>query len=137
MFQIMQELLYSQKHQWFVLIKQPQPIIQMHFYESARTLHWETFLLEYLKFHLLSSSFPFFIILFDFTVKNFNEKRKEFCYAGDWSGVLNLETGLLRKCYSDNGGQLIFDDISRSTVPIFPSPSVIMVFRIQFQIDQT
>ena len=43
------------------------------------------------------------------------EKRKEFCYAGDWSGVLNLETGLLRKCYSDNGGQLIFDDIS---VPI-------------------
>lgn len=37
--------------------------------------------------------------LFDFNMKNFNIKRKEFCYAGDWSGVLNLNTGILHKCY--------------------------------------
>ena len=37
--------------------------------------------------------------LFDFTMKNFGVKRKEFCYAGDWSGTLNLGTGLLTKCY--------------------------------------
>ena len=48
--------------------------------------------------------------LFEFTMKNFNEKRREFCYAGDWSGVLNLQTGILRKCYSDNKGQNIFDN---------------------------
>lgn len=37
--------------------------------------------------------------LFDFTMKNFNIKRKEFCYAGDWAGNLNLATGELRRCY--------------------------------------
>ena len=46
--------------------------------------------------------------LFDFTMLNFNVKRREFCYAGDWSGVLNFNTGILRKCYSDNGGVDIF-----------------------------
>lgn len=48
--------------------------------------------------------------LFDFTIRNFNQKRKEFCYAGDWSGVLNFETGILRKCYGDAHGQNIFED---------------------------
>lgn len=37
--------------------------------------------------------------LFDFNIKNFNVRRREFCYAGDWSGVLNLNTGILHKCY--------------------------------------
>lgn len=37
--------------------------------------------------------------LFDFNIRNFNVRRKEFCYAGDWSGVLNLNTGILHKCY--------------------------------------
>jgi len=37
--------------------------------------------------------------LFDFTMKNFNIRRHEFCYAGDWSGNLDLSTGILRRCY--------------------------------------
>lgn len=50
--------------------------------------------------------------LFDFTCENFNVKRKEFCYAGDWSGVLNLQTGWLSKCYANPQGQNIFEDLS-------------------------
>ena len=50
--------------------------------------------------------------LFEFTAKNFNVKRKEFCYAGDWSGVLNLETGWLSRCYASNDGINIFEDIN-------------------------
>ena len=49
--------------------------------------------------------------LFEFTVKNFNVKRKEFCYAGEWSGVLDLGTGILRKCYAEPSGVNIFDDL--------------------------
>lgn len=49
--------------------------------------------------------------LFDFTVKNFNVPRKEFCYAGEWSGVLDLQTGVLKKCYEEPGGRNIFEDI--------------------------
>ena len=51
--------------------------------------------------------------LFDFTYKNFNVKRKEFCYAGEWSGVLNLQTGWLSKCYANTEGQNIFEDINK------------------------
>ena len=51
--------------------------------------------------------------LLDFTYKNFNVKRREFCYAGDWSGVLNLETGWLSKCYMNSEGQNIFDNIEK------------------------
>ena len=29
--------------------------------------------------------------LFDFTCKNFMVKRKEYCYAGYWSGKLNCK----------------------------------------------
>lgn len=50
--------------------------------------------------------------LFDFTVKNFNVRRKEFCYAGEWSGVLNLSTGVLKKCYFDGNGVDIFADVN-------------------------
>lgn len=48
--------------------------------------------------------------LFEFTMKNFNVKRKEFCYAGDWSGTLDLSTGILRRCYSS----YIFQDIFKN-----------------------
>ena len=51
--------------------------------------------------------------LFDFTYKNFNVKRTEFCYAGDWSGVLNLQTGWLSKCYANPEGQNIFEDLEK------------------------
>lgn len=51
--------------------------------------------------------------LFEFTMKNFMVKRKEFCYAGDWSAILNLGTGELTKCYAEGKGQNIFEDISK------------------------
>lgn len=37
--------------------------------------------------------------MFDFKTQIFRVKRKEFCYAGDWSLLLNLETGIYRQCY--------------------------------------
>lgn len=46
--------------------------------------------------------------LFDYTMKNFNKKRNEFCYAGERSGVLNLATGELKKCYGHSKSQNIF-----------------------------
>lgn len=46
--------------------------------------------------------------LFDFTMKNFNVKRKEFCYAGDWTAILDLSTGIMRRCYSSYIYQYIF-----------------------------
>lgn len=49
--------------------------------------------------------------LFGFTTKNFCVKRKEFCFAGDWSGTLNLQTGVLTKCYADYDGVNIFEDV--------------------------
>lgn len=49
--------------------------------------------------------------LFDFTVQNFNVPRKEFCYAGEWSGVLDLKTGILKKCYAEPNGTNIFADV--------------------------
>lgn len=48
--------------------------------------------------------------LFRFTMKNFNVKRKEFCYAGDWAGNLDLSTGRFRRCYSSYVFQDIFKD---------------------------
>lgn len=51
--------------------------------------------------------------LFDFTTKNFMVKRKEFCYAGEWSGVLNLQSGELRKCYGSDIVANIFEDIEK------------------------
>lgn len=46
--------------------------------------------------------------LFDFTMKNFNVKRNEFCYAGEWSGILDLSTGIMRRCYNSYIYQDIF-----------------------------
>ncbi|MDP4009642.1 MAG: radical SAM protein [Candidatus Shapirobacteria bacterium] len=54
--------------------------------------------------------------LFDFTLQNFMVKRQEYCYAGKWSGVLNLATGELRRCYSDPSPQNIFADTSKPIV---------------------
>lgn len=36
--------------------------------------------------------------LFDFKISTFNNKQKGFCYAGDWSIYLDLETGKYRQC---------------------------------------
>lgn len=54
--------------------------------------------------------------LFEFTLQNFKKKRKEFCYAGDWSYQLNLKTGLLKRCYCSCVVQNIFKDVQK---PIF------------------
>lgn len=54
--------------------------------------------------------------LFEFTLQNFKKKRKEFCYAGDWSYQLNLKTGLLKRCYCSCVVQNIFKDVEK---PIF------------------
>ena len=48
--------------------------------------------------------------LFRFTMKNFNVKRKEFCYAGDWAGNLDLSNGRFRRCYSS----YVFQDIFKN-----------------------
>lgn len=37
--------------------------------------------------------------MFQFKTEIFYHKRKEFCYAGDWSLYVNLETGDIRQCY--------------------------------------
>lgn len=49
--------------------------------------------------------------LFDFKIKIFGEKRKEFCYAGDWSFILNLATGDVKQCYRGITYQNIYSNI--------------------------
>lgn len=51
--------------------------------------------------------------LFDFTMNNFNVRQTGFCYAGDWSGVLNLGTGVLSRCYGSTIQQDIFQNIDK------------------------
>lgn len=51
--------------------------------------------------------------LFDFTCKNFNVKRLEFCYAGYWSATLNLCTGEMLGCYGQGIKQNIFEDLKK------------------------
>ena len=51
--------------------------------------------------------------LFDYTMKNFNKKRCEFCYAGAWSGVLNLANGKLMKCYGAPFSQNIYKKLEK------------------------
>lgn len=62
------------------------------------------------EYYQLGSSFQ--SPLFDFTMKNFNVKRKEFCYAGDWTGQIDLATGIYRRCYCSYLRQDIFADPS-------------------------
>lgn len=54
--------------------------------------------------------------LFDFTCKNFNVKRKEFCYAGDWTFKLDLASGNLQSCYFTKPHQNIYDDTNSPIV---------------------
>ena len=48
--------------------------------------------------------------MFKYKYEVFGKKRKEFCYAGDWSVYLNLGTGELKQCYCG----LIIDNIYRN-----------------------
>jgi len=54
--------------------------------------------------------------LFDYKYEIFEKKRKEFCYAGDWSFYLNLLTGEMSQCYKSYYNQNIFDDLSKPIV---------------------
>ena len=51
--------------------------------------------------------------MFEYKMSTFNIKRKEFCYAGDWSILLNLGTGDAAQCYKSYYHQNIFKDISK------------------------
>ena len=51
--------------------------------------------------------------LFDFKASIFYEKRKEFCYAGDWSLYINLATGSVRQCYCGKLLDNIYEDIEK------------------------
>lgn len=48
--------------------------------------------------------------LFNFKMQTFNVKRKEFCYAGEWTVHLNLGTGILKQCYCGAVIQNIFEE---------------------------
>ena len=47
----------------------------------------------------------------DFKKKIFKKKRVEFCYAGDWSLYINLETGEASQCYKSRFKQNIFKNL--------------------------
>lgn len=49
--------------------------------------------------------------LFNYKLSIFEKKRKEFCYAGDWSFYLNLATGTMTQCYCSYFSQNIFENI--------------------------
>lgn len=51
--------------------------------------------------------------LFDYKLTIFGEKRKDFCYAGDWTFYLNILTGQMTQCYKSYTYQNIFEDITK------------------------
>jgi len=57
--------------------------------------------------------------LINFKKEIFGVKRKEFCYAGEWTGYLNLVTGDLRQCYCGLEIDNIYEDIDRP-IKFFP-----------------
>lgn len=81
--------------------------------KESKDLEEIELLTNYSKQGYISYGNEFNSPLFDYTMKNFNKERKEFCYAGDWSFVLNLETGILQKCYFDPRKQYIFKNINK------------------------
>lgn len=51
--------------------------------------------------------------LFDYKLTIFEQPRKEFCYAGDWSSYFNMQTGDMRQCYQTYFTWNIYEDISK------------------------
>lgn len=52
--------------------------------------------------------------LFDFKFSIFEKPRREFCYAGEWTGVVDLATGTWRQCYHCASRPVdIFSDVSK------------------------
>lgn len=52
-------------------------------------------------------------MMFDYKMSVFGEKRKEYCYAGNWTATLNLMTGTLKQCYSTNYFTNIYKNIDK------------------------
>ncbi len=52
--------------------------------------------------------------LFKFKSEIFYKKRKEFCYAGDWSVYINLSTGDMKQCYCGRVLDNIYKDINKT-----------------------
>lgn len=50
--------------------------------------------------------------LFDFKSTIFYQHRNEFCYAGEWSAYLNLDTGVLRQCYCGKELDRIYENVN-------------------------
>jgi hypothetical protein len=50
---------------------------------------------------------------FEYKMSIFGEKRKEFCYAGAWSAIVNLETGIMHQCYCSYYNQNIFKNMDK------------------------
>ena len=48
--------------------------------------------------------------LFDFKIHIYGEKRREFCYAGQWLHYLSMTTGRLHPCYNQPYSQDILSD---------------------------
>ena len=53
---------------------------------------------------------------FDSKFRVFNEKRTEFCYAGDWTLWLDMGTGKLHQCYCSLFCQDMFEDVTKPLV---------------------
>ena len=51
--------------------------------------------------------------LFEYKSTIFYKKRKEFCYAGDWSLYVNLMTGSVKQCYQGRVLDNLFEAIDR------------------------
>lgn len=51
--------------------------------------------------------------LFDYKMSVFGVKRREFCYAGEWSAFLNILTGDLAQCYKGRMLQNIYKDVNQ------------------------
>lgn len=48
--------------------------------------------------------------MFNYKKTIFGQRRKEFCYAGDWSFSLNLGTGMMSQCYKSLYNRNIIED---------------------------
>lgn len=52
--------------------------------------------------------------MFEFKIRHWEEKRREICYAGLWSGILNLSTGEFTACYNQPpSGINFFEDLQK------------------------
>lgn len=51
--------------------------------------------------------------LFDLKMKLYGEKRREYCYGGEWTFYLYLSNGDLKQCYKGEIIDNIFEDVTR------------------------